>query len=60
MPFADDIRNFPFASLSKLYSKGGKEVKEHQYLPTKAQLDAMDRFVDELDLMTAGEEDEDG
>ncbi|PCH33115.1 SPOC domain-like protein [Wolfiporia cocos MD-104 SS10] len=60
VPFADDIRNFPFESLSKLYAKSGKEVKEHPYLPTKAHMDAMDRFVDELDLMTAGEEDEDG
>ncbi|KAI0358784.1 SPOC domain-like protein [Trametes cingulata] len=60
MPFADDVRNFPFASLENLINKKGEVVKEHPYLPTKEQLDAMERFVDAMDLMDAGEKDEEG
>lgn len=60
MPFADDIRRYTFASLDNLVSKKGDSIKEHPYIPTKEQLDAMDKFVDAMDLMQAGEKDEDG
>ncbi|KAI0656800.1 SPOC domain-like protein [Cubamyces menziesii] len=60
MPFADDIRNFPFASLETLVNKRGEVIKEHPYLPNKEQMAAMDRFVDAMDLMEAGEKDEEG
>ncbi|EMD41347.1 hypothetical protein CERSUDRAFT_146244 [Gelatoporia subvermispora B] len=60
MPFADDIRNFPFGSLDKLVSKTNNTVTSHPYLPTKEQESAMDRFVDEMDLMNAGEKNEEG
>lgn len=32
MPFADDVRNFTFASLEKLINKKGEVVEEHPYL----------------------------
>ncbi|KAI0668689.1 SPOC domain-like protein [Trametes maxima] len=60
MPFADDVRNFTFASLQTLINKKGEVVKEHPYLPTDKQLDAMADFVDAMDLMDAGEKDEEG
>ncbi|KAI0825396.1 SPOC domain-like protein [Trametes gibbosa] len=60
MPFADDIRNFTFASLENLINKKGEVVKEHPYLPTNEQMDAMEQLVDAMDLMDAGEKDEDG
>ncbi|CDO74809.1 hypothetical protein BN946_scf185001.g57 [Trametes cinnabarina] len=60
MPFADDVRNFPFASLETLINKKGEIVKEHPYLPTKEQMAAMEDLVDAMDLMDAGEKDEDG
>ncbi|KAH9855805.1 SPOC domain-like protein [Lenzites betulinus] len=60
MPFADDVRNFTFASLEKLINKKGEVVEEHPYLPTNEQLDAMEKFVDAMDLMDVGEKDEDG
>ncbi|OJT04950.1 ATP-dependent DNA helicase II subunit 2 [Trametes pubescens] len=60
MPFADDIRNFTFASLENLVTKKGEVVKEHPYLPTNEQMDTMEKFVDAMDLMDAGEKDEDG
>ncbi|KAI0641157.1 SPOC domain-like protein [Trametes meyenii] len=60
MPFADDVRNFTFASLETLVNKKGEVVKEHPYLPTVKQLDSMADFVDAMDLTDAGEKDEDG
>lgn len=60
MPFTDDVRKYTFASLETLYNKAGEEVTEHPYLPTDAQQDAMDKFVDAMDLKFAGEKDENG
>lgn len=60
MPFADDVRRYTFASLDTLITKGGEILKKHPYLPTDEQLEAMDSFVDGMDLMKAGERDNDG
>jgi ATP-dependent DNA helicase 2 subunit 2 len=60
MPFADDVRKYTFASLDNLVSKKGELITEHPYLPTEEQLDAMDKFVDSMDLMDAGDKDQDG
>ncbi|EIN13322.1 ku80-like protein [Punctularia strigosozonata HHB-11173 SS5] len=60
MPFADDVRKYTFASLDTLINKNGEVVEEHAYLPTPEQQDAMDAFVDAMDLMEAGEKDEEG
>ncbi|KAK0232849.1 SPOC domain-like protein [Armillaria fumosa] len=60
MPFADDVRKYTFPSLDHLVNKKGEVVKEHPYLPTEEQLDAMDNFVDAMDVMAAGEKDEKG
>jgi ATP-dependent DNA helicase 2 subunit 2 len=60
MPFADDVRKYTFASLEKLVSKKAELITEHSYLPTEEQLDAMDKFVDSMDLMDAGDKDQDG
>jgi ATP-dependent DNA helicase 2 subunit 2 len=60
MPFADDVRKYTFASLDNLVSKKGEVITEHPYIPTEEQLEAMDNFVDAMDLMEAGEKDEEG
>jgi ATP-dependent DNA helicase 2 subunit 2 len=60
MPFADDVRKYTFASLDNLISKKGEKITSHPYIPTKEQLQAMDQFVDTMDLMDAGEKDENG
>lgn len=60
MPFADDVRKYTFASLDHLVNKKGEVLTEHPYIPTEEQLDAMDSFVDAMDLMKAGEMDEAG
>lgn len=60
MPFADDVRKYTFPSLETLYSKAGDKITEHPYLPTEVQQEAMDKFVEVMDLMSAGEKDENG
>lgn len=60
MPFADDVRKYTFASLDHLVSKKGEVIQQHPYLPTDSQLDAMENFVDAMDLMAAGDKDEEG
>jgi len=60
MPFADDVRRYTFTSLDKLISRSGKVITKHPYIPTETQQDVMDNFVDAMDLMTAGGEDEEG
>ena len=60
MPFADDIRKYTFPPLENLINKKGERVAKHPYIPTDAQMDAMGQFVDAMDLMQAGEKDEEG
>jgi len=60
MPFADDVRHYTFPSLSTLVSRSGEKVTKHPYIPTEEQLEAMDNFVDAMDLMEAGDKDETG
>jgi ATP-dependent DNA helicase 2 subunit 2 len=60
MPFADDVRKYTFASLDNLVNKKGEVVTKHPYIPTEEQQEAMDNFVDAMDLMHAGEKDEEG
>lgn len=60
MPFADDVRKYTFASLDILVNKKGELVTKHPYIPTDEQQAAMDKFVDSMDVMSAGEKDEEG
>ncbi len=60
MPFADDVRMYTFPSLNELVSKKGEKITEHPHKPTKEQEDAMDNFVDAMDIMQAGDKDENG
>lgn len=60
MPFADDVRKYTFSHLLNLSNRKGQRVTTHPYLPTHEQMEAMDRFVDAMDLMEAGEKDDDG
>ncbi|KAJ3514927.1 hypothetical protein NLJ89_g2081 [Agrocybe chaxingu] len=60
MPFADDVRKYTFASLDRLVNRKGEVLTEHPYLPTDEQMEAMNGLVDAMDLMNAGEKDEEG
>lgn len=59
MPFADDVRNYRFPSLDNPVSKTGNILEKHPYIPTDIQMEAMDEFVDAMDLTVGGEDDED-
>jgi len=60
MPFADDYRQYTFASLERLVTKKGEVLTEHPYLPTEEQCEAMDQFVKAMDLMKADKDPETG
>lgn len=60
MPFADDVRRYVFPPLLNPVSKKGEKVEIHPFLPTREQEEAMEKFVDSMDLMQAGEKDEEG
>jgi ATP-dependent DNA helicase 2 subunit 2 len=60
LPFADDVRKYSFRSLERVVNKQGEALTAHPFLPTQEQLDAMDQFVDDMDLMQAGPKDEEG
>ncbi|KAJ2956340.1 hypothetical protein NQZ79_g7801 [Umbelopsis isabellina] len=50
VPFAEDLRQFPFAPLDVVVLPNGKELTEHKNLPTKELEDAMDDFVSRMEL----------
>lgn len=60
MPFGDDVRKYTFSPLQNLSNRKGERVTEHPYLPTAVQTKSMDRFVDAMDLMEAGEKRDNG
>jgi ATP-dependent DNA helicase 2 subunit 2 len=60
MPFGDDVRKYTFSSLQNLSNRKGERVTKHPYLPTAEQIESIDRFVDAMDLMEAGEKDDNG
>ncbi|KAH8120739.1 SPOC domain-like protein [Phellopilus nigrolimitatus] len=60
MPFADDVRRYTFPSLENLFSKKGEVITKHPFIPTDEQMGAMDHFVDSMDLMQAGDKNEEG
>ncbi|GAA6003096.1 uncharacterized protein JCM10292_002859, partial [Rhodotorula paludigena] len=59
-PFAEDLRQFQLGSLERLFNRKGKRVHDNKLLPTEEMDDAMDDFVDAMDLTEAGPPDEEG
>jgi len=58
IPFAEDVRNYTFASLDTIRNKDGKQVTKHPYLTNNEMVSAMDRWVDKMDLTEAGIDDQ--
>lgn len=54
LPFAEDMRSYSFPPLDKLITVSGKTLKEHRNLPNEGLNQAMDEFVDKMDLSTFG------
>lgn len=50
LPFAEDVRSYKFPSLDRILTISGKVLKEHRHLPSPALQDAMDDFVDQMDI----------
>lgn len=51
VPFREDVKRFAFPPLDRVPTKTGSELKEHATIPTAAQQQDMDAFVDAMDLM---------
>ena len=60
MPFADDVRRYAFSPLQHLLNRKGEVVTTHPFIPTDEQQDAMDAFVDAMDLSDAGPKNDEG
>jgi ATP-dependent DNA helicase 2 subunit 2 len=59
LPFAEDVRLYRFPPLDRVYTISGTVLKKHRNLPTEQLQDAMDAYVDSMDLSNFGQ-DEDG
>ena len=59
LPFAEDMRSYKFPPLDRIMTISGKVIKDHRNLPNQALKDAMDDFVDQMDISTY-EKDEHG
>lgn len=57
LPFAEDVRAYRFPPLDKVITVSGKVMKEHRNLPNDDLVDAMDKYVDTMELV---EKDENG
>lgn len=58
LPFAEDVRNYKFPPLDRIPTISGKILTEHRNLPTPDLRQAMDRYVDAMDISTFGRTDE--
>ncbi|KAJ5933406.1 hypothetical protein N7454_005735 [Penicillium verhagenii] len=50
LPFAEDVRSYRFPPLDKVVTVSGKIVTEHRNLPSTALQQAMDQYVDSMEL----------
>ncbi|KZF24158.1 ATP-dependent DNA helicase II subunit 2 [Xylona heveae TC161] len=58
LPFAEDVRSYRFPPLDRVQTVSGKVLTEHRNIPTRELQDAMDTYVDSMDLSTFGRDDE--
>lgn len=54
LPFAEDVRPYRFPPIDKIVTVSGKVLAHHRNLPSKDLQNAMDTFVDRMDLSTLG------
>ncbi|KAK0545583.1 ATP-dependent DNA helicase yku80 [Tilletia horrida] len=58
LPFANDVRNWSFPPLDRVFTKYGEEVKAHPSLPSDRLKTLTDSLVDSMDLMNVKDADE--
>ncbi|KAL5343350.1 SPOC like C-terminal domain-containing protein [Aspergillus crustosus] len=56
LPFAEDVRTYRFPPLDKVITVSGKVVTQHRNLPDDDLKDAMDKYVDSMELMDTDED----
>ena len=50
LPFHEDVRQYSFPPLDKIFTVSGKLLTQHRNLPSKDLIEAMSNFVDNMDL----------
>lgn len=50
LPFAEDVRSYRFPPLDKVVTVSGKVVTEHRNLPDDTLQQAMDQYVDGMEM----------
>jgi len=58
VPFAEDVRHYTFAPLDKVVTMKGKVLMKHRNLPTDEQDEAMNDYVDSMNLMNFSTDEE--
>ncbi|KAI0408761.1 Ku70/Ku80 N-terminal alpha/beta domain-containing protein [Xylaria palmicola] len=59
LPFAEDVRNYPFPPLGKVVTLQGNTITEnHRNLPSRELQEAMDDYVDAMDISSWERDDE--
>jgi ATP-dependent DNA helicase 2 subunit 2 len=58
LPFAEDVRSYKFPPLDKVITVNGKSLKEHRNLPNDKLMNAMEAYVDNMDLSTFGKDEQ--
>ncbi|CBF77271.1 hypothetical protein AN4552.2 [Aspergillus nidulans FGSC A4] len=56
LPFAEDVRTYRFPPLDHVVTVSGKVVTQHRNLPNDDLLDAMDKYVDSMELKGTDED----
>lgn len=57
LPFAEDIRSYQFPPLDRVVTVSGQTLTKHRFLPTDELTEAMDDYVDAMDLTSYGIDD---
>lgn len=50
LPFSEDVRSYQFPPLDKVITVSGKTITEHRNLPNQDLQEAMDNYVDSMEL----------
>lgn len=59
LPFAEDVRNYQFPPLDKVITvTGNVKYEDHRLLPSKELSEAMDDYVDAMDISTWAKDEE--
>lgn len=58
LPFAEDVRLYRFPPLNRVITASGQILTKHRNLPSEDLMDAMDAYVDSMDLSTFDQDDD--